>query len=292
MSLVEQHGRVNDKLLLGIGLTVLAGAMLASMDAVGKHLSQYYPVLQVVWARYFFHAVLVLIPLCARYGTGFVHTRHPWLQGMRAATLIAVTGLLYLALIHVPLADATAIMFFAPVLVTVLSAIFLAERITAVRVGAVLAGFVGVLLIVRPGLDTSWYMLLPLASACMLSVYLLLTRALSGRDSTRTTLFYTTAAGALGLTLLLPLIWQMPVLVHWPLMLLMGALGALGHLCIISAFAFAPASVLSPFLYAQIVAAMIISVTVFADPLTAPMLAGTLLLVASGLTVWWRENRR
>ncbi|MCP1673089.1 drug/metabolite transporter (DMT)-like permease [Natronocella acetinitrilica] len=282
---------VNEKLLLGIAMTMMAGALLASMDALGKHLSQYYPVLQVVWARYFFHAALVLLALSARHGLSFVRTRHPWIQTIRGLMLITVTGLLYLALIRVPLADATAIMFFAPVLVTLLSGIFLSERITPVRVGAVMAGFAGVLLIVRPGFETDWFMLLPLGAACTLAVYLLLTRTLSGRDPTRTTIFYTTAMGTVALTLMMPLVWQMPGVGHLLLMVIMGALGATGHFLIISAFAHAPASVLSPFLYFQIISAMVISVAVFGDPLTATMLAGTLLLIGGGLAVWWRESR-
>lgn len=281
----------NPKLLLGIGMTLAAGTALATMDAVGKQLSQTYPVLQIVWARYFFHAVLVLVVLSARHGVGFMRTSHPWMQTIRGLMLIAVTGLLYLALTRVPLADATAIMFFAPVLVTLLSAVFLAERITLVRVGAVLAGFIGVLLIVRPGFQTDLFMLLPVVSACTLAVYLLLTRALSGKDPVRTTIFYTTAMGTVAVSLLLPLVWQAPSLSHLLLMVLMGALGAIGHFFIISAFAFAPASALSPFLYAQILAAMVLSVVVFGDPLTATMLLGTALLVGSGLVVWWKESR-
>ena len=278
-------------LLLGIAMTVVAGALLATMDAIGKHLAQQLPVLQVVWARYFFHALLVVFALLLRHGGGFLRSNHPWLQGIRSTALICVTGLLYLALVHVPLADATAVMFFAPVLVTVLSAVFLAERLTPVRVAAVLAGFAGVLLIVRPGFHSEWAMLLPLAGACMLTVYLLLTRALSGKDPSRVTLFYTTTVGAALLTLLLPLVWEVPAGGAVWLMFIMGGLGALGHFLIISAFAIAPASVLSPFLYSQILAAMVLSVAAFGDPLTLPMLAGTLLLVAGGLAVWWRESR-
>ncbi|MEX0731990.1 MAG: DMT family transporter [Aquisalimonadaceae bacterium] len=277
---------------LGILLTILAGITLASMDSLGKFLGQHYPVMQVVWSRYFFHALLVVVILLARGHRGFLRSRRPGLQAARSVTLLAVSLLIYTALIRIPLADATAVMFFAPVLVTLMSGLLLSERVTRVRILAVLAGFIGVLLIVRPGLHSDWYMLLPLAAALMLTTYLLLTRALAGSDDNTTTLFYTTAPGAVLLTLMLPLFWQMPETPHLFLMLATGALGALGHGLIVAAFAFAPASVLSPFLYSQILAAMVISLLIFGDPLTALMLAGTALLVGGGLSVWWAESRK
>ncbi|NIR32574.1 MAG: DMT family transporter [Gammaproteobacteria bacterium] len=272
-------------------LTVLAGAMLASMDAVGKYLTADLDVLQIVWARYTFHTLIVLGVLAARGGLGFVRARRPGLQTLRGGALLGATLCLYTALAYVPLADATAVQFFAPVLVTVLSGIFLREHVGARRIAAVLAGFGGVLLIVRPGLaGGDWHMLLPLGAACMLALYLLLTRRLSGADDSRTTLFYTTALGAVLLTLVVPAVWRTPAPEALALMIAMGALGATAHLGLIIAFGFAPASVLSPFLYAQLVWAGVVSVLYFGDPLTPPMIIGALVLVVSGLYIWWRES--
>lgn len=283
--------RASPGLALGVGLTVLAGAMLATMDATGKYLQGELHVLQVVWGRYVFHTLIVFAVLSAHGGPAFLRARRPVLQTMRAGALLGATLCLYTALGYVPLADATAVQFFAPVLVTLVSGLFLREHVGPHRLGAVIAGFLGVVLIVRPGLPgTDWHMLLPLGAACMLSLYLLLTRQLAGWDGPGTTIFYTTALGAVVLSLLVPGVWRAPAPGELVLMVSMGALGAGGHLCLINAFGFAPASVLSPFLYAQIAWAAVLSVTWFGDPLTAPMLLGTLVLVGSGLYLWWRES--
>lgn len=284
-------GHYRRRLALGMVLTVAAGGMLASMDAVGKHLSGGLDVLQVVWARYSFHALIVFAALAYRGGFGFVRARRPGLQTLRSAALLGATLCLYTALVYVPLADATAVQFFAPVLVTLLSAVFLREQVGPRRITAVLAGFGGVMLIVRPGFgDTDPYLLLPLVAAVLLAMYLMLTRQLSGTDRQEATLFYTTALGAIVLSLLMPLVWEMPTAGELALMLVMGGLGAAAHLCLVVAFASAPASVLSPFLYAQLLWASVISLAYFGDPLTAMMLCGTLVLVGSGLYVWWRER--
>lgn len=279
-------------LLIGIILTVLAGVLLASMDAVGKHLSQAYLVIQVVWARYFFHSILVFGTLSARHGFGYLRPRRPVLQLVRAACLLGVTVFLYTALSRVPLADAIAVQFFAPVLVTILSMFFLKEQVGIHRISAVVIGFIGVLVIIRPSFSTDPYMFLPFVSAVLLATYLLLTRLLSTGENPHSTMFYTTAVGALCLTALMPFFWQTPDLYGFILMVLMGLCGAVGHVFVIKALAYAPASTLSPFLYSHVLFAAILSIAIFGDPLTALTLLGMALLVGSGLYIWWRERKK
>ena len=275
----------------GIALVVTAGVMLATMDSIGKHLSARLDVLQVVWGRYAVHTVLVFVWLAVRGGSlEFLRSRRPVVQMVRSLTLLGVTVFLYTALVFVPLADATAVMFFAPVLVTVLAGLFLGETVGPHRIVAVLVGFGGVLLIVQPSFSMDWHMLLPLTSALMLSLYLLITRYISRHDPWQCTVFYSTAFGALALSCVVPWHWQAPTPSELGLMLCMGVLGAVGHGCIILGFARAPASVLSPFLYSQLMAASILSVTVFGDPLTPPTIAGALLLTGGGLLVWFWES--
>lgn len=275
----------------GILFVVASGVMLATMDSMGKHLSGRLGVLQVVWARYAVHTVIVFLWLAVRQrGFGFLRSRRPLAQGVRSFTLLGVTVFLYMSLLFVPLANATAVMFFAPVLVTVLAGIFLHEHVGPHRIVAVIMGFVGVLFIVRPGLAMDWHMLLPLVAAMMLSVYLLITRQVSEHDSRESTIFYSTALGAVALTCLIPWHWTAPGPMEMAMMFAMGVLGALGHVCIVLGFARAPASVLSPFLYTQLLAASVLSITVFGDPLGPVTILGAMLLMGGGLVIWWWES--
>jgi drug/metabolite transporter (DMT)-like permease len=277
---------------IGIGLIIAAGFMLAAQDSLGKYLAGEYSVAQVVWARFSVHTVLVFAWLRLAEGDlRFLRARRPGVQILRSALMLSVTVCMYTALVVVPLADATAVLFFAPVLVTLLAGPCLGERLGAHRVIGVGVGFAGVLMIVRPGFDTDPYMLLPVLAAGTLSVYLLLTRYIGAHDRQRSTLFYTTACGSLALTAVVPWYWQTPALADAGLMVAMGSLGALGHGSFVVAFARTPASVLSPFLYTQILAASLLSVGVFGDPLAGTTIAGATLLVTGGLLIWWWENR-
>lgn len=278
---------------VGIALIIGAGFILAAQDSLGKHLASQYSVAQVVWARFSVHTLLVFAWLWLADGDlRFLRARRPGVQILRSALMLSVTACMYTALVVVPLADATAVLFFAPVLVTVLAGPFLGEALGAHRVIGVVTGFLGVLLIVRPGFDTDPYMLLPVLAACTLSVYLLLTRYIGAHDRQRSTLFYTTAFGSLALTAVVPWHWQTPTATDAALMVAMGTLGALGHGSFVIAFARTPASVLSPFLYTQILAASLLSVVIFGDPLGPTTVAGSGLLIAGGLVIWWWENCR
>ena len=280
-------------ILAGICLTILSGLSLASMDTVGKFLTGSLPVLEIVWARYFFHTLAMVAWLAPTTGMRFLRTKRPGLQLLRGGTLLIGTLLMYTAFSKIPLADATAVQFFAPVLVTVLSVIFLGERLGVHRVAAVLVGFAGVLMIVQPGFsDTDPYLLLPLGAAAILSVYFLLTRTLSGADDAASTLFNTTAVGAVVLTLVVPFVWEWPTPVEFAMMALVGLLGAMGHFCLVQGFSHASASVLSPVLYSQVLFASVFSLVLLGDPLRPSLIAGAALLVASGIYIWWRENRR
>jgi drug/metabolite transporter (DMT)-like permease len=205
--------------------------------------------------------------------------------------LLGVTLCLYFAIRTISLADATAILFFAPVLVTLLAGAILHERVGAPEWLAVSIGFVGVLFVVQPGfrqLDPA--MLLALLGALCLAFYFVLTRALKDRDSEQTTLFHTTALGALGLSCLMPLWWQVPSLSQWGFLMLMGVMGASGHFLLVKAFHLAQAPVLSPFLNAQLVAATLYSVLVFNDRLGSGFFIGAALIVGAGLIVWAHER--
>ncbi|RIX98002.1 DMT family transporter [Aureimonas flava] len=280
-------------LLRNILLTIVAGALFAGMDSLGKHLSTLLPVMQVIWGRYVVQTVVMTAWLGATTGTRFLHTPRPGLQLTRGLLLLACTFLMYQALSRVPLADATAVLFFTPIVVTILSVAVLGERIGLHRIAAVLAGFCGMLLILRPGVGSFHPALfLALAASVLNASYLILTRRLAGREDSASTQFNTTAAGAVVMSVLVVPVWQTPDMPTALLLLAIGLFGTVGHFLLVSAFRHAPASLLSPFLYTQVLTAAGVSVLLFGDPLHPATVAGTAVLVASGLYIWWRENRR
>lgn len=274
---------------LGIFLTIFAGSSMAIMDAISKHLTGSFEPVQVIWSRYFFHALVVVIYLLLTQSRSVFKTNRPKMQLQRSFALFAATFAMYSSLKYLPLADAAAMQHLAPVLVTIVSGIFLGEKIGIRRYLAVIAAFCGVLIIVQPGADFKWAILLPLFTAVMLSIFLIQTRALQGHDDAYTTLFYSTLVGVIILMIAAPFFWRQPNLNEFLLMCVQGSLGAVGHLALIKGFKYASASVLSPFLYSQLLVAVVLSVTFFADPLTIAIGGGASLIVASGIYIWHRE---
>ena len=274
-------------------LVVIACFVLAGMDALGKHLVQHLPPAQVVWARYTFHTLLVALIFGVWHRGRFLRPQRFWLQLLRGLCLLGVTLGMYLALRTVSLGEATAIMFLAPILVTLLAAWLLREPIRPLHFLALGMGFAGVTVILRPGMGGFQpALLLPLGSAVLLSVYFILTRHLRGKDSALTTLFHTTVAGSAGLSIAAPLFWVAPTMGEWPLLVLMGGLGASGHLLLIRAFHLAQASNLSPWLNMQILAAALYSSLLFGDALSLPFAIGAALIVLGGTLVWRTQERR
>jgi len=282
-----------DQLLPAIGLILLATLCFSAMDTTGKLIVAQLPIMMVVWGRTLVQTVLVGVFLGATQGPRFFHTRRPLAQFTRGAILLATGLLTYAALRHVPLADTIAALFFSPVLVVVFSAVFLKEKVGIHRIGAVLAGFAGVLLIVRPGMaGFNPWLLLAVAAAIVNTGFLLLTRVLSDPSERAATHFHTTSFAALAMCVLVVPYWQTPGPGEAAVLLAMGALGTVGHFLLIRAFQFAPASLLSPFLYVQVFFTMLASTFIIGDPLTLPTVAGAALLVASGVYIWWRERKR
>ena len=276
-------------IVLAIFLTVVGGGVLAMMDAISKELTNSFPVIQVVWSRYFFHAVIVIIYLLMCHPRSIFKSKQPKIQLQRSFLLFVATLAMYTSLKYLPLADAAAVQFFAPVLVTILSSVFLKEKIGMRRYLAVTSAFCGVLIIVQPGFDFRWAILLPLATAFLLAIFLIQTRKLQNYDSPYTTLFYTTLIGVIILMLAVPFNWQQPGISEFLLMCAQGGLGAAGHLAIIKGLQFATASFLSPFLYSQLLVAVVLSAIFLGDPLTIEVVLGAGLIVLSGIYIWYRE---
>ncbi len=274
----------------GILFMLLAVSTFACMDAAAKHLSTRYPVPMIVWSRYFFQMLVMLVVLGPRLRLSLVKSNIPGMQVTRGLVLTCSSLTFFTALAHMPLAEASTITFISPLLIAALAGPFLGERSHRGTWITLAAGFVGVLFIVRPGTAFfTWWALLPLATACMFTAYQLMTRRMAGRDPTFTTLFYPALIGACVVPIAFPAAMQFPELgIDSVLFVGLGVLGGFGHYVLIKAFERAPAPTLAPFLYGQIVTVLILGYLVFGQFPDGWSLLGMLIIVASGLSLAMR----
>lgn len=272
--------------LRGIVLFMLALMLFAMLDATSKRLTADFAVPLLVWARYALHCLIMLLFLGPSMKLRLVKTGHPALQVVRALALVGTTGFAMMAFRTMPLAEATAVLFLAPILVTLLAGPLLGERIGAGRWIAVVLGFAGVLLIARPGgalnpTGVAW----ALAGAASYAVYQILTRRLSQLEHPMTLLFYTALVGTAVMSLALPWFWfeSPPQPLQWLLIASLGLYGGVGHFLLIRAFRQAPASTLTPFGYTQLIWAGLLGWLVFGHLPDALSAAGMAVIAAGGL---------
>jgi drug/metabolite transporter (DMT)-like permease len=278
---------------LGILLILAAGLLLASQDALSKSLTAVYPLLLVVWLRYLSQSVLMLALFAPRMGLNLLRTQRPWLQLVRGLSLVAITLLFYSALRFIPLGEATAVIFLAPLVVIVLSATWLKEHISRGLWLSVGVGLLGVLLIVRPGgaLFTP-AILLPLGAAFCFGLYQLLTRRLSSTDHPATSNFLSALVGTLSVSVLLPWFWQTPTLVDGLLMATLGATAMTGHMLLTHAYRFGSAASLAPFTYVQIVTATLLGMLFFDHTPDMWAILGMAVIILSGAALAWGQRAR
>jgi len=268
----------------GIALAVLAMLLIAAMDATGKLLTQNYPIAQVLAVRFVIFSAFALF--LALKGGSLVHfrTRQLGAQVLRAGVLIVEVSVFIWAFSLMPLADAHAIAAVAPLIATMLAGVFLGERIGLRRWICVAAGFVGALVIIRPGLGVmTWTAVLPLAGAFLWAGYQVLSRKVTLGDSAETTVLFTAGLGAVVFCLAAAFQWQPPTAEGWMLLALTGVLGSLGHYILIKALEMAPASTLQPYNYTLFLWAIGIGLIVFdalPDMLT---LLGAAIIVVAGI---------
>ena len=276
--------------LKGILFIVLTTLCFVAMDTLAKALTQSYPVAQVVWARYIFHFLITVAVLGAGRRLS-LRTRRLKLQIFRSTLLIAATICFFTALAYMPLVEASVIAHAAPLVVTALSVPLLRETVGPWRWSAVAVGFIGVVIVVRPGLGVVHpAAFLVLGTAVCFALYQIATRRLSTTDSAHTTLLYTGITGAVATSLAVPFFWTAPDLTGWVLMVLTGAFGALSHFIFIKAHRWAPVSVLSPFLYTQLLWAVVAGLVFFGDFPDGWTIVGALVIAASGLFILVRER--
>ena len=280
--------------LVGIGLLMLALVCLTGIDTTAKWLGHSLPLFEITFFRYFvaFLAAATIFNPISKPDAW--RTRRPWLQVLRAFFLLGSTAFNFQALRHLQLAETMSINFGVPFLVAVLAMPVLGEKVGRDRWGAIAVGFLGVLLVTRPTPShfdpaMGW----AFAAAGCYAGYVISTRMLSNVDSSASLLLLSAALPVVLLTPFMPAIWVWPAgWLEWSLLILAGLCGALGHFLLILAFARAPASTLSPFIYAQIVWMVLSGWLVFGDVPGAWTLAGGAVVIASGLWMVRRERAR
>ena len=272
---------------------MLAAAFIPLLNAAIKYLAPTYPIIELLWARYAGHLGFMLIVFAPRHGRALLASTRPGLQIVRSLLFCSSTFLMFYALGHVPLATAAAISFTAPLIVTALSPLVLGERAELARVVAVTAGFLGALIVVRPGSGAlHWAAFLIFGSATSSALTQMLSRKLVRYDSPETSNTYMVVAGFVLATIPLPFFWQPPADV-WDafLFVMLGVLGGLGHYCLVRAFELAPAPFVSPFNYAQILGAALLGFLVFGQLPDLWTWIGAGVIAASGLYILFRERR-
>ncbi|WP_430911309.1 DMT family transporter [Methylobacterium sp. sgz302541] len=281
--------------LAGIALMCGTVAFFALLDASAKGLARAgVDPLLTTFMRYAVSVGLISLVLNPVRTPGVARTARPGLQILRSLLLFGSTALNFFALRHLQLAETLSIQFAAPLAVALLAGPLLGEWSSPRRLAAIAVGFVGVLVIVRPGVGTMHpAMLLSLGNMTCYACYILTTRRLAAFDSTATTLFYSGLSGLALMSPLLPWIWRSPdSWAVWALLVGVGLWGTLGHWLLIMAHALAPANVLAPFLYTQLLWSVALGYLIFGDVPSRWTLAGASIVVGSGLYLLAQETRR
>jgi drug/metabolite transporter (DMT)-like permease len=278
--------------LIGIALMCGALACFSCLDASAKWLTRDLPPLQVTWARYASSALIVFLIINPVTVPGVVRTKRPWLQGFRSLLLLASTAMNFFALQYLQLAETVSIMFMTPFLVALISGPLLGEWVGPRRLVAICIGFLGVLVVLRPGLGGLHpAAFLSVIGACCYAIFNLTTRMLAASDSSETTMFFSSLGGVVVLTPLLALFWVAPLGWQiWALMGVMGGFATLGHWLLIRAHRLAPAAVLAPFIYSQIVWMVLLGWWFFGQWPDRWTLVGGAIVIASGLYLLSRER--
>lgn len=279
---------------LGGILLMCAGVVCFSLcDASAKWLNRTLDPMMTAWARYAFNVVVVSAFLNPVTVPGIARSNRLGLQILRSAILVGCTVLNFFALQHLQLTTSMAIQFAMPLLVALMAGPFLGEWAGPRRLAAIGVGFLGVLVVTRPlsgALHPAAF--LTVASTVLYALYAIVTRTLAAHDRSSTTVFYSGMVGVLIMTPILPFVWSTPPdLLHWALMIGIGVTAAAGHWLLVLAHARAPAPVLSPFIYTQLLWMGILGYLVFGDVPDGWTLVGAAIVIASGLYLLWWERR-
>lgn len=265
---------------------LFAAALFVAMDSIAKHLGQRYSAPQLVWARYGIHLLIMLVCLLStgRFGRRLLVSQAPLGQFTRGLLLLGATTFSYLSVRELPLTQVYVVNFSSPVIVTLLAVPLLGERVGWVRISAVVCGFLGVVIAMNPGGELATPALIfPVCMAIFFALYQLATRCYGNQDSPVTSLFYTALAGGIVSTLVVPYFWLPVADGDVVFFLALGVIGAGSHFLLIMAMRLSPASLVSPFLYSQLIWATISGYVFFGDLPKEGTLMGAALVIGSGL---------
>ncbi|MDC1033374.1 DMT family transporter [Candidatus Pelagibacter sp.] len=274
-----------------ITFNLLAWIMLPIMDGFAKYLSADLPVLQITWARYFFTVAFTFPIMLFFYRNQLKWSDKPKLQIIRGLILLIANICFFYSISVISLAKALTLAFVAPLIVTAFSPMFLGEKVGFRRWSAVVIGFVGSLVVIRPGfVEINLASLAALGTGIMYGFYLIITRKLSTSDNPLLTLLLTGIVGAVIITCVMPFVWVKPTLNQWSMMAAIGVFACIGHLFLILSLKYADASKLAPFSYFEIITNIIIGYYFFNDFPDNWTFLGLLIIVLSGIYISRRES--
>ena len=273
-----------------IVFNLLAWVMLPVMDGFAKYLSADLPVLQITWARYFFTVVFTLPVMFFFYNKQLVWTDKPKLQFVRGIILLCANICFFYAISVISLAKALTLAFIAPLIVTAFSPIILGEKVGFRRWTAVIIGFIGSLVVIRPGfVELNLASFAALGTGVMYGFYLIITRKLSISDNPLLTLLLTGLVGLVIISSVIPFIWVKPTLNQWSMMAGIGVFACIGHLFLILSLKYADASKLAPFSYFEIITNIIIGYYFFNNFPDNWTFLGLFIIILSGIYISRRE---
>ena len=260
--------------------------------ALAKFLSTDIPIFQIIWARHFFTIILILPIIYIFFKEKFVWTEKPGLQILRGLLLLAVNIFFYYAVSQISLVKALTLAFVSPLVVTIFSSILLYEKVGIRRWSAVIIGFFGALVVLRPGyIPLEMGSISALCAGTTYAFYLILTRKLSASDNSLLTLLITGIVGTFGMSLTVPFFWVVPTFEQWFLLSLIGITTVLGHFLIILSYKLADASKLAPNIYFEVVTNTIFGYYLFNHFPDNWTLVGLVIIVSSGIFVFYRERK-
>ena len=270
---------------------LLAWVMLPIMDGFAKYLSADLPVLQITWARYFFTVVFTFPVMFFFFRKNLVWTDKPKLQFIRGLILLTANICFFYAISVISLAKALTLAFVAPLIVTAFSPIFLGEKVGFRRWSAVIIGFIGSLVVIRPGfVEINLASFAALGTGIMYGFYLIITRKLSTSDNPLLTLLLTGVVGAVIISCVMPFVWVQPTINQWSMMAAIGVFACIGHLFLILSLKYADASKLAPFSYFEIITNILIGYYFFGDFPDNWTFLGLAIIVMSGIYIYQREQ--
>ena len=270
---------------------LLAWAILPFMDTIAKYLSADISFFQITWARYFFTVFFALPFMFFFFRKNLTWTTQPKLQFFRGLTLFFANVLFFYSISIISMAEALTLAFVAPLITTALSPFFLGEKVGIRRWLAVIVGFVGSLIVIRPGfIEFNLASIAALGTGFFYGIYIIITRKLHSSDSPLLTLLLTGVVGAVVSTFLVPIVWVNPTFNQWSLLALMGIFACLGHFFLILSLRYADASRLAPFGYFEIVTNVILGYYFFSDFPDLFTWLGLFVIVCSGIYISFRER--